>query len=114
MRPLPRVDELPRGGKCVGEDTNLWFPHADRNTPGEFSKKYRKISVDTLRAKQICSECPIMYECLCYAMHHETFGIWGGKTERERHQLRRKMNITVIPREPINILLSSSFASGNK
>nr|WP_076482142.1 WhiB family transcriptional regulator [Williamsia sterculiae] len=36
-------------------------------------------------AKQICRECPVMRECLSYAIQAgEPHGVWGGTTPRER------------------------------
>lgn len=51
----------------------------------------------TKEAKKICLECPVRAECLQYALDHdERFGIWGGKSERER----RKMRQPLTPRPP--------------
>jgi hypothetical protein len=44
-------------------------------------------------AKKICSNCPIVKECLEWGMHHEAFGIWGGTVPRVRMQMRRKLGI---------------------
>lgn len=39
-------------------------------------------------AKAICRTCDVTDKCLQYALNnHEQFGVWGGKTERERRQL---------------------------
>jgi len=36
-------------------------------------------------AKGLCSSCPVLNECLAYALdNNERFGIWGGKSTRER------------------------------
>ena len=36
-------------------------------------------------AKAMCSECPVIQECLEYALgNNERYGIWGGKSTRER------------------------------
>lgn len=44
----------------------------------------------TAPAKRICEVCPVSAECLEWAMTvPEKHGIWGGKSERERRQLRR-------------------------
>lgn len=44
----------------------------------------------TREAKKICSRCPVIQECLDYALeHNERFGIWGGLSERERRQMQR-------------------------
>ncbi|MFD8567893.1 WhiB family transcriptional regulator [Streptomyces sp. NPDC057694] len=41
-------------------------------------------------AKQICRLCEIRPACLDYALtNDERFGVWGGLSEKERHQLRR-------------------------
>ena len=45
----------------------------------------------TVIAKKICSECKVKEECLEYAVERkERFGIWGGKSERERRAIRRE------------------------
>jgi WhiB family redox-sensing transcriptional regulator len=45
----------------------------------------------TREAKRICASCEVRSECLEYALEHgEQFGIWGGLSERERRQLKRK------------------------
>ncbi|RRQ24989.1 WhiB family transcriptional regulator [Rhodococcus sp. Eu-32] len=37
------------------------------------------------RAKDICSQCPVITECRSFAMQSaEPYGIWGGLTPRER------------------------------
>lgn len=41
-------------------------------------------------AKDICAECAVRRECLDHALDTgEHFGIWGGKSERERRMMRR-------------------------
>jgi len=41
-------------------------------------------------ARAMCAGCAVRSECLEYALdHREAFGIWGGKSERERRRLRR-------------------------
>lgn len=45
-------------------------------------------------AKQICVRCEVRADCLDYAMtHNESHGIWGGKTEEERRQMRRTRKV---------------------
>lgn len=40
---------------------------------------------DATPAKQVCETCPVIEECLRYAVAAgETQGVWGGKTPRER------------------------------
>ena len=44
-------------------------------------------------AKRICGRCEVKAECLEYALgHDERFGIWGGLSERERRNLKRRIS----------------------
>ena len=47
------------------------------------------------RAKRICRDCPVVSECLEYALSNnlnETDdGIWGGMTPGERRELKRQI-----------------------
>lgn len=48
----------------------------------------------TVIAKAICRTCPVISECLEYAVERkERFGIWGGKSERERRAIRRERRL---------------------
>jgi WhiB family transcriptional regulator, redox-sensing transcriptional regulator len=43
------------------------------------------------RARVICARCPVRADCLAYALEKgEAFGFWGGTSERERRQLRKR------------------------
>ncbi|WP_225640957.1 WhiB family transcriptional regulator [Streptomyces werraensis] len=48
------------------------------------------------QAKAICAGCPVITECLAYALDHRiAHGVWGGMTERERRSLlRRRPTVT--------------------
>lgn len=72
-----RADEDWRDdAECLGEDPDIFFP-----TQGE----------STDQARAICARCPVAAECLDFALAGgEKFGIWGGKSERERRRLRRE------------------------
>lgn len=70
-----------KAGACHGKGTDLWFP--PRGTP----------TAKILEAKRICSDCPIKQQCLDYALWHgDRAGIWGGKTEKERRNLKMLSN----------------------
>lgn len=44
----------------------------------------------TRDAKKLCRGCEVIGECLDYAIEHrERFGVWGGRSERERRKLMR-------------------------
>ena len=41
--------------------------------------------------KNICARCPVRENCLVWALDtNEKFGVWGGRSERERRKLRTK------------------------
>lgn len=64
-------------GLGLGESQTIFFP-----SRGE--------SVEDARA--ICEGCPVAAECLDFALEHHCIGVWGGTTERQRRQLRRRRN----------------------
>lgn len=66
---------------CRGPHADVFFP------PLQFERKEVKIERE-VRAKAICSVCPVRQECLEYALAiREQHGIWGGLNEVERKQL---------------------------
>lgn len=66
---------------CIGEPTTTFYP-----APGD-TALLRK-------AKSICANCPVRKECLEYALENsERFGIWGGKSARERMLILRAQRI---------------------
>lgn len=67
---------------CKETDLELWFPH-DVPDPAEMRV------IDGLR--EVCASCPVLTECLSYALKHERWGIWGGMTATERGRLLRMM-----------------------
>jgi WhiB family transcriptional regulator, redox-sensing transcriptional regulator len=66
-------------GACRRHDPELFFPVASSG-PG---------SADAEIAKSICRRCPVLDECLGWALRAgEAHGIWGGTTPEERRYLR--------------------------
>jgi WhiB family redox-sensing transcriptional regulator len=46
--------------------------------------------VQIVAAKAVCARCPVVHECLSWALETgQDAGVWGGLTEEERRQLRR-------------------------
>lgn len=46
---------------------------------------------EIVKAKAICSTCPVADECLSWAIEtNQSEGIWGGHTAKERRKLRRR------------------------
>jgi len=73
IRPLSWRD----AARCRGTHPSLFFP------PEEDGEEVRD-------AKDICSRCPVIHECLEWALDtDEQFGVWGGTTPRERRRLQR-------------------------
>ncbi len=67
---------------CRDTDPDLFFPVG---TTG-----YALVQID--RAKEVCGECPVQTDCLEYALEtNQDSGIWGGTSEEERRNLRRRM-----------------------
>lgn len=75
-------------GRCRDLDTELFYPSSDNESPVQ--RQSREAA-----AKAVCGGCPVRSECLAWALASgERFGVWGGKTERERQMLasqRRRM-----------------------
>ena len=68
---------------CRGTEPGLFFP--DGTTTQD--------SIDRIvRAKSVCNECACKTYCLEYAIKtNQDSGIWGGKSEVERRQIRRDL-----------------------
>lgn len=57
---------------CRGRDVALWF-----------SEDYSEIA----EARAVCATCPVRDTCLAENLF-EPYGVWGGKSERQRRLLR--------------------------
>lgn len=66
---------------CRDEDPELFFP------TGTTGPALQQIDA----AKAICARCPVLSECLAFALETgQDYGIWGGLTPEERRALRRR------------------------
>jgi WhiB family redox-sensing transcriptional regulator len=62
---------------CIGTDPELFFPKAGKRSE---------------EAQEVCSRCPVMSQCLEYALsHNDRYGVWGGLSEADRK--RQKLHI---------------------
>lgn len=68
------LDDWPDRALCKGREDEMFVQGRDQNV-----------------SKKICRHCPVVYDCLAYALDFECeFGVWGGLTERERRSLLRR------------------------
>lgn len=78
------VSELPAWrakAACIDNDPEWFFP---QGTTGSAAAQAEA-------AQAVCADCPVAAECLDYALDTgQDAGVWGGKTEDERRQIRRK------------------------
>ena len=59
-------------------------PEIDFFAPSEDGEEVR-------RAKTICASCPVLDDCLAFAIEtNQPDGIWGGHTAKERVRIRRQ------------------------
>jgi WhiB family redox-sensing transcriptional regulator len=91
-------------GACRDADPDLFFPIGSSG-PG-----LRQIA----EAKAICALCPVITDCLSYALATgQDAGVWGGTTEQERQALRSRgpAGRAFAPRAACNQRYSSLTAS---
>lgn len=73
---FPKPEPWMLDAACARIDMELWFP--DRGD----TRAVRE-------AKSVCKGCPVVSDCLAYALqNNERFGVWGMTTERERRKLQ--------------------------
>ncbi|MCX6533910.1 MAG: WhiB family transcriptional regulator [Actinobacteria bacterium] len=83
---------------CRETDPDLFFPIG---TTGQ-----ALLQID--RAKQVCNECTVQVSCLEFALEtNQDSGIWGGTSEEERRDIRRR----IAARNRIAIMNARSFVS---
>ena len=76
---------------CRGYPTEWWFPPCGDTDTTENTDRAEfngQAAEDAARAVAICRSCPAASECLAYGLR-EKFGIFGGKTPRERRRIVR-------------------------
>lgn len=74
----PRPAWMERGA-CLGTDTERFFPEGQGSKAG------------LAKAREVCAGCPVLDECLAFALKHGEQGVWGGTTTAERRAMREAM-----------------------
>jgi hypothetical protein len=85
---LTLLPDLP-GAACRDHDPTLWDGRREQDPRSRRKAGKRRPQSDFRTAKAICNVCPERLACLEYALREGiSIGIWGGKTEDERNQIR--------------------------
>lgn len=80
---IPPLGEWAKRSACATAETEVFFPGYSNGRPDR-----------TEEAKAFCAECPVQSECRQYALRYPSLrGIWGGLTEKERKNHRRRLRI---------------------
>ncbi|MEY3691484.1 MAG: hypothetical protein RJB57_1140 [Actinomycetota bacterium] len=94
MRTKLQVTEQPAPAHVPFDDSpTAWMARGNcRNYPPATFFPSDGVGVD--RARAICKGCPVVTECLEYALAERVeHGVWGGCSERERRRiLKRRKN----------------------
>jgi WhiB family redox-sensing transcriptional regulator len=79
VRPIGLSEDWEDQGLCKGHpNPELWTPLS-------------KASPEAKEGKRICRHCPVIVECLTYALNtDERNGTWGGLTQWERAADRKR------------------------
>jgi WhiB family transcriptional regulator, redox-sensing transcriptional regulator len=78
---IGRIPAWTAKAACLDEDPELFYPKG--NTGAALAQ--------IEQAKAVCSRCPVMKECLDWALKtDEHHGVWGGKSEDERRTMRKR------------------------
>ena len=81
---MTELADLKARGNCAGAPTELFF--AGKDDP-----------LAVAQAKAVCNGtpgghqvCPVRDACLAFALEGDEFGVWGGRSERQRRVIRRR------------------------
>lgn len=77
---------------CAQTDPEMFFARPLNGVSG------RNVYPNERQAKAVCRECPLIKDCLAYALKYDESGIWGGTNETERGKIRRATGIKSVRR----------------
>lgn len=90
-------NEWMRRAACLDEEPEVFFP------PGPSALEHIN------EAKAVCRTCPVIADCLRVALADPTLvGVWGGTSEAQRAEMRRKRAATVGQKSPAATLMVRS------
>lgn len=74
---------------CLDEDPELFFPLGEEHTSGMAPTAPVQAQQD--EAKAVCRRCPVVAECLAWAIESgQDFGVWGATSPEERREFKRR------------------------
>ena len=98
------LDVLGTYGRCREYPTSWWFPVGPG--PDSAGVDFVEVKAHERKAKRICASCPMNKLCLAYALlNRETFGIWGGYSERQRRTMRRGQNEVYLSAVSVTVVI---------
>lgn len=56
----------------------------------DFEDDRALVNGEQAKAKKLCEYCDHLNDCAEWGINKERWGVWGGLTPRERHNIRRK------------------------
>jgi hypothetical protein len=71
---------------CSQVGTEMFFVE-DRDEQNLTSLSDYKLAIN------ICSRCEHITDCADWGIKHESFGVWGGLTPKQRRTIRQKRNM---------------------
>lgn len=87
-------------GKCCGSDPAFFYPERDPEQGKTATTRQAQAAKAVCNGRDGAPICDVRQECLDYAIeNNEKFGIWGGRSERERNRLKRmRKKVAMAPR----------------
>lgn len=72
---------------CRGLDPMIFYFN---ETTGNRGRQRKPDPIQLARAKAICRACDVQAECLAYALNNNEQGVWGGTSDEDRREMRRR------------------------
>ncbi|TVZ01249.1 WhiB family transcriptional regulator [Trebonia kvetii] len=84
--------------RCAAPDTDKRFFYPPEEGDPDYSEDINQIARATLnrygKAKWFCARCPVVSDCLKYALDtDDTFGVWGNTTPGERRTIKVRRTV---------------------
>lgn len=79
---LPELPDFHGQQACLNLDPGLFFA----DSPGVEAARARDLA-------SVCNECPVVAQCLEYALANAVEGVWAGTTTAQRRRLRKRARV---------------------